>query len=478
MSAPTAGVARRFRDAFARCPGLLDRLCAAEPAVWVNPRHGSTTDGLPLTKTDLEDAQARWDRLVPLLAHLFPSEAPTGRIASSLDALPPSLPALLGLGAGARAFVKADSHLPVCASVKARGGLFEVFSRAEHVCLQQKLLDKADDYKKIASEPVVKVLSEEEVAVGSTGNLGMSVGLAAAALKMRATVHMSADAKEWKKRLLRSRGVNVVEHAGLYGEAVEQGRKEADANPRCHFVDDESSTTLFLGYSAAAKELKGQLEELKIEVSSANPLVVYIPCGVGGAPGGICWGLKHCFGDAVHIFFAEPTHAPCVTAGLASGLHDDICVQDLGLDGKTEADGLAVGRASGLVCKSVEGLVAGTFTVDDNELFESLVRLIDAGGRFMEPSCCAGLLGPTRLRSAAGVPSEVSALLDRGTHVFWATGGALVPENEREACIARGRDLLGGQQRGPDREDASRPLEAVDDAAAGGGGPAAKKPRV
>lgn len=272
--------------------------------------------------------------------------------------------------------------------------------------------------------------------MGSTGNLGMSVGMAAAALGMRSTIHMSSDAKEWKKRLLRSRGVRVVEHAGQYREAVAEGRRTADADPRCHFVDDESSRTLFLGYSAAGRELRDQLEELGIQVSASQPLVVYIPCGVGGAPGGICWGLKQVFGDCVHVFFAEPTHAPCVTAGLASGLHDGISVQDLGLDGVTEADGLAVGRASGLVCEMVSGLVAGTFTVDDRELFTCLAALQDADGLFMEPSCCASLMGPTRLAA----DPQAAELLERGTHVFWATGGALVPEAERRSFYQRGKE--------------------------------------
>merc|ERR1719356_1906910 len=128
------------------------------------------------------------------------------------------------------------------------------------------MLGPEDDYSKLASAPLRAVLGEEEVAVGSTGNLGMSVGLAAAALGMKATVHMSTDAKEWKKKLLRSRGVNVVEHTGQYAEAVEAGRKLGDANPRCHFIDDEQSKTLFLGYSAAARELKEQLAEQGIAV--------------------------------------------------------------------------------------------------------------------------------------------------------------------------------------------------------------------
>ena len=93
------------------------------------------------------------------------------------------------------------------------------------------------------------------------------------------------------------------------------------------------SVTLFVGYAAAAFELRAQLESAGVIISPDAPLVVHIPCGVGGAPGGICWGLHHAFpSECLRVLFAEPTGSPCVTVALASGMGAGVCVADLGIE--------------------------------------------------------------------------------------------------------------------------------------------------
>lgn len=121
--------------------------------------------------------------------------------------------------------------------------------------------------------------------MGSTGNLGLSVGLMGAALGFQTVVHMSADAKAWKKDLLRMGGATVIEYKGNYSDAVEKGQIQSQQNPKSYFVDDEHSVNLFLGYAVAASRLRRQLAEWEIPVDQEHPLLVCIPCGVGGAPG-------------------------------------------------------------------------------------------------------------------------------------------------------------------------------------------------
>ncbi len=147
----------------------------------------------------------------------------------------------------------------------------------------------------------------------------------------RVTVHMSRNARAWKKEKLRKNGVKVREYNTDFGKAVEEGRRLAQQDQRNHFIDDENSKDLFLGYSVAALRLKKQLEEMKIVVDESNPLFVYLPCGVGGGPGGITYGLKQIFGDNVHCYFAEPTQAPAVLLGMMTGLREKVCSTEFGI---------------------------------------------------------------------------------------------------------------------------------------------------
>lgn len=410
---------------------------------WTNPKSGNEKD-LPFNMEDICEAQERLKRFAPYIAKAFPETEPSGGIIESeLNEIPgmkKELEKMCG-SFGGRLFLKCDSHLPVSGSIKARGGIYEVLKFAEKVAMEAGMLKETDDYSILTEPRFRELFGRYSVAVGSTGNLGLSIGIISAKLGFKVTVHMSADARQWKKDLLRSKGVMVVEYPDDYQKAVAEGRKEAAADPFCHFVDDEASQDLFLGYSVAALRIGKQFEKLGITVDEEHPLFVYIPCGVGGAPGGVAFGLKEVYGENAHIFFAEPTHAPCMTMSMITGLKNEIAVSDIGLDGRTEADGLAVGRASVLVSDVMETLLDGCYTIEDKRLYPFLSRLADTENIFIEPSSCASFPGPS-LVAADTKWLEAKGLADKmknASHILWATGGSMVPVDEMRSYYRRGK---------------------------------------
>lgn len=424
---------------------VLASVIEEKETVWINPDllpfHLAEKD-LELSMKDIDEAEERLNRFAPFIAECFPETRAQGGIIESVLTPIPKMQeyinekyqsALMG-----KLLLKQDSHLAIAGSIKARGGIYEVLKHTEDLALKHGLLSPQDSYKVLASENNRSFFRGYTIQVGSTGNLGMSIGIMSAAIGYNVIVHMSADAKQWKKDLLRSHGVRVVEYESDYSEAVLNGRKLSDENPKSYFVDDENSRNLFLGYAVAAKRLLVQLKDQGINVDADHPLFVYIPCGVGGAPGGVSFGLKQLFHDSVHCFFAEPAKAPCMLVGMATGLHQNICVQDMGLSGQTHADGLAVGRPSGFVGGIMASLLSGIFTIRDGNLYEYMRGLLDQEGIFLEPSACAAFAGPIHLNQYPEtkkylIENHLCGKMKQAVHIAWATGGSLVPEAVRKA---------------------------------------------
>lgn len=413
----------------------LDRpLRMGEPCLWLNPRRLPIASArLQLGLPDIEAAERRWRRFAPLLTALFPELSAVGGFIES-PLFPVTRFTRLLDGGGRPWLVKADHALPVAGSIKARGGIYAVLCFAERVALREGLLRGEDDtYRTLDSDRARAVFASHELAVGSTGNLGLSIGIMGRALGFRVTVHMSVEAKGWKKERLRGCGTTVIEHAGDYAAACAAGRLAATADPRAHFIDDENSVELFLGYSVAALRLREQLRELGIAVDRDHPLFLHLPCGVGGGPGGITFGARLVFGDDVHCFFAEPTEAPCVLLGLATRKYDAVSVYDIGLKLATQADGLAVPRPSHLVCEMMDPLVSGCYTVADSRMTALLKALYESEGMEIEPSSATACAGPAMLSGTALGRAYLREHAGDGTHILWTTGGSLAPPEQHAA---------------------------------------------
>lgn len=447
---------------------LITDIISTQEVFWINPKYNTkeslikaqygadiifdpsntSENSTLLHEEEIREAEERLLRFAPYIAQAFPETQPAGGLIESplipISNMQGYLEKRYKVTIPGHIWLKCDSHLPISGSIKARGGIYEVLKYAETLALAHRLLTLNDDYSILNSPRFKEFFSNYSIAVGSTGNLGLSIGVIGAKLGFQVTVHMSSDAQSWKKEMLRSKGVQVIEYSLDYSKAVEEGRKQAAADLNCHFVDDENSRDLFLGYAVAAYRLKRQLEELNLVVDSEHPLLVYLPCGVGGGPGGVTYGLKQVFKENAHCFFAEPTHSPCMLLGLMTGLHDQISVQDIGLDNKTEADGLAVGRASRFVGKTIETLLSGSYTIQDDELFTLLHALSETENLKLEPSAFAGMPGPVRLLVDEAGQRYLKRLdlvknMQQATHIVWATGGSLVPSQVMNRYMSRAK---------------------------------------
>ena len=435
---------------------LIRSLAEGTPTTWIR----SAEAALPELEDVMDSAAARFDRFAPWFAETFPDTATTqlgaadagGTIESPLVAAPRArqrLDGLFGARLPGRLWLKRDDELPVSGSIKARGGFHEVLEFAEAVAAENGL--DAADPAAYSSAQFREIAAAHRIVVGSTGNLGLSIGILGAALGFAVTVHMSADAREWKKTMLTDHGVDVIEHTGDFVAAVEAGRASAMGAERTHFVDDEDSVSLFAGYSVAALRLKRQFDEAGVSVDAQNQLVVYLPCGIGGGPGGVTYGLRRVFGDNVHCVFVEPSQAPAMFLGVRSGRHSGIAVQDIGLTGRTAADGLAVARPSRFIGPAIGPLISGFASVPDEVIRAGVGVLRETEGITVEPSATAGLTIPWRLgaaesddRSAEAASSERASVpwSDAATHLIWLTGGAMVPAEERARCVDEGIDLI------------------------------------
>ncbi len=420
-------------------------------AFWINTGRrawGDVNATLPLSRENWSDACARLVSFRPLYAALFNElREMEGEVVSPLLEAE-GLGAAMGVDPArhGRYFVKCDHELPVGGSVKTRGALYEVVSLADKLARQCGVVGSEAPPIALCSDKCREFFAQYTIVAGSTGNLGMGIGVAARALGFNTVIHMSREESNWKKDRLRAYGVDIRAHDSDYTKAVEAARAAADASDKAFFIDDEASTELFLGYSTAANEVKAQLTRAGICVDEDHPLFVYIPCGVGGAPGGVSFGLKQLFGDNVHCFFAEPAMSACMLLQLSTGSAAPVSVYDHGLDNCTVADGLAVSKASVLTSELIAPIVSGVFTVRDDDLFRWLYLAYEHAGIKAELSAVAGAVGPylvanTPQGRAYQQANGLTPRMAKATHIIWSTGGLYQPLEKWRPQFARGGSL-------------------------------------
>ena len=173
---------------------LLCELTSAQETLFLNANYNpsSLVSSPLLPKGIMEDPLRRFERFASFIVRAFPETAKEkGRIESPLLDIPSmktSLNQFSGTPLTGRLLLKKDSHLAICGSVKARGGFHEIFKYAEELALSHGLLRKGEDTAKLSSDECKAFFGKYTIQVGSTGNLGMSIGIMSRAFGFRRCV--------------------------------------------------------------------------------------------------------------------------------------------------------------------------------------------------------------------------------------------------------------------------------------------------
>lgn len=206
---------------------LIKNIIETKEVFWTNPRLGKFQDAIKkisINEVDVADAEKRLNRFAPFIAKNFPeTKKLNGIIESPIYKIPKmqqAISEMFNVKIPGQMLLKCDSHLAIAGSIKARGGIYEVLKHTEDLALKNGLITEEDDYSKLAGGEYRKFFNQYTVQVGSTGNLGLSIGIMSAKVGFKVVVHMSADAKQWKKDLLRSKGVTVVEYESDYSKVA------------------------------------------------------------------------------------------------------------------------------------------------------------------------------------------------------------------------------------------------------------------
>ena len=174
---------RSAADWISSCPVVGD-ICELKETAWLNPDKQpfeQAKAACPLGMADIEDAAARLERFAQYLCRVFPETAESHGIIESAVRPIPAMQKVLeetsDTAIAGQVWIKLDSHLPISGSIKARGGIYEVLKHAEDLAIAAGKLKVTDNYEKLCSDEMRAFFNQYTVQVGSTGNLGLSIGI-------------------------------------------------------------------------------------------------------------------------------------------------------------------------------------------------------------------------------------------------------------------------------------------------------------
>lgn len=252
---------------------------------------------------------------------------------------------------------------------------------------------------------VLKERGADHVVAASSGSHAMGVALAARITGLRATIFMSENSPEVKRRKVRACGADLTIHGRNFDDALREAIAFAERQGAAlvHGLEDELVSA---GHGTMALEIEEALPDVDF---------LAMPIGGGGAIAGVLMALAMDSDPArrtVPVWGVQSQGAPSMWVSLERGRPVELESID------TVADAIAVRRPGTRPFDLVQSYGAGVVTVPDHDLLPSVGRLALWDRLVCEPA------------SAVTLAADWPRILDRRpeTAVFIITGGNIAPD--------------------------------------------------
>ena len=218
--------------------------------------------------------------------------------------------------------------------------------------------------------------SSKPVIAASAGNHAQGVALSSRLLGLDASVVMPEGTPINKMLSVKNYGGNVVLHGTNFDESLKYAR-EVSAKEGSTFIHAFNDEDVIAGQGTIGTEILRELKDID---------AVFIPIGGGGLISGIAVALKE-VNPKIKIFGIQAENVPSMVEALKK--KKPVNVRSKG----TLADGIAVRRAGDITLGLVKKYVDDVFTVNEDEIEESLLILASKKRLVVEGCGGVGLAG-------------------------------------------------------------------------------------
>ena len=301
-------------------------------------------------------------------------------------------------------------------------------------------------YAKICNIPQRK--RDNGVIAASAGNHAQGVAVAAAHLKIKATIVMGLNTPEIKVEAVRRLGAKVVLHGDSYDDAADHANKLSRRSGAI-IIPPYDDPDVIAGQGTVGMEILNQM--------AGVPDAIFVPVGGGGLIAGVAAYVKY-LNPKIRVIGVESEGSDCLNQALKAKRRVRLKAESLDLF----ADGVSVAQVGRIPFQLASNYVDEVILVSTDEICAAIKDIFDETRSIAEPAgalAVAGMKkylisGPRGYERYVAIVSGANVNFDRLRHIAEraeygehreALFGITIPEKKgsfRRLCRVLGKSSI------------------------------------